>query len=88
MDDFQPSMRIRRIELELGSQLVQQPVRVGIGNVIPATDLCKEEDLNSCASTIPPWTRNAVLVCHGTGLQLQRMYGVKYYRGRIWKWRS
>ncbi len=77
MDDFQPSMRIRSVELELGGQLVQ-PVRVDIGSTIPANaDLCKKEDLNSCASTIPPWTRNAVFVCHSTGLQLQRMQSVK-----------
>ena len=71
MDDFKPSMRIRGVELELSSQLVK-PVSVGTGSIIPANaDLCKEEDLNSCAGTIPPWTRNAVFVCHSTGLELQ-----------------
>jgi len=39
-------------------------------------DLSKEKDLNRCARTIPPRTRNAVLVCHSTGLELQKVHDI------------
>jgi hypothetical protein len=39
-------------------------------------DLSKEKDLNRCARSIPPRTRNAVFVCHSTRLELQRVHDV------------
>jgi len=52
-----------------GVNYLQPSVRIWGIQLELGRELCKEKDLNSCASTIPPRARNAIFVCHGTRLE-------------------
>ena len=39
--------------------------------ILMSTYLCEEEDSDNGTSSKLPWARNSILVCNGTGLELQ-----------------